>query len=280
MEQGGYISEYDARGGRQAGLRPLRRRPDAAGTGSTSSTSWTWSGRPSSACAARRRRRTASGTCWRPASRCGTRDASWTMRRQATMREAVIVSGVPHRRRQGAAGQAAHGAARRHGGGGDQGRVGAGRGLTGRGCGRRGHRLRLSRGRAGHERGPPRRAARRPAGAACRPDRQPLLLVGPAEPSPWRRSRSWPGWADVIIAGGAESMSMVPMTGNKFAPNPTWRRNTPSVYIGMGLTAENVARRVQGQPRGPGRLRLRSHQRAVGRPGRRASSRTRSCRWR
>lgn len=49
------------------------------------------------------------------------------------------------------------------------------------------------------------------------------------------------GQADVMIAGGAESMSMVPMTGNKFTPNPLFALDCPEVYTNMGLTAENVA---------------------------------------
>jgi acetyl-CoA acyltransferase len=49
------------------------------------------------------------------------------------------------------------------------------------------------------------------------------------------------GFGDCIIAGGTESMSMVPMAGNKFAPNPWMAKDYPGVYLGMGLTAENVA---------------------------------------
>lgn len=49
------------------------------------------------------------------------------------------------------------------------------------------------------------------------------------------------GMTDVIIAGGAESMSMVPMTGFKFAPNPTLAEENPDVYMSMGITAENVS---------------------------------------
>ena len=49
------------------------------------------------------------------------------------------------------------------------------------------------------------------------------------------------GQAEVIIAGGTESMSMVPMTGNKFAPNPFLAAEAPYDYTNMGLTAENVA---------------------------------------
>jgi acetyl-CoA acyltransferase len=49
------------------------------------------------------------------------------------------------------------------------------------------------------------------------------------------------GQAEVIIAGGTESMSMVPMTGNKFTPNPAFASDCPEVFTNMGLTAENVA---------------------------------------
>ena len=50
------------------------------------------------------------------------------------------------------------------------------------------------------------------------------------------------GFADVIIAGGAESMSLVPMTGNRYAPDPYLAEQYPAVYTSMGITAENVAR--------------------------------------
>jgi len=56
------------------------------------------------------------------------------------------------------------------------------------------------------------------------------------------------GFADAIIAGGAESMSMVPMAGHKLAPNPHIIDCYPDVYLNMGLTAENVARKY-GIPR-------------------------------
>ena len=51
------------------------------------------------------------------------------------------------------------------------------------------------------------------------------------------------GFGTCIIAGGVESMSMVPMTGNKFAPNPWLAENYPEVYVSMGQTAENVAQK-------------------------------------
>jgi acetyl-CoA acyltransferase len=49
------------------------------------------------------------------------------------------------------------------------------------------------------------------------------------------------GDIDVAIAGGAESMTMVPMTGYKFSPNPTIASEYPRYFTNMGLTAENVA---------------------------------------
>jgi acetyl-CoA acyltransferase len=49
------------------------------------------------------------------------------------------------------------------------------------------------------------------------------------------------GDADIIIAGGIETMSLVPMTGFRISPNPYLAANNPNVYLGMGLTAEHVA---------------------------------------
>jgi acetyl-CoA acyltransferase len=49
------------------------------------------------------------------------------------------------------------------------------------------------------------------------------------------------GDIDVAIAGGAESMTMVPMAGYKFSPNPYFAQDLPHYYTNMGLTAENVA---------------------------------------
>ncbi len=49
------------------------------------------------------------------------------------------------------------------------------------------------------------------------------------------------GQSDVVIAGGTESMSLVPMTGYNFDPIPDLAYECPQAYIGMGLTAENVA---------------------------------------
>jgi acetyl-CoA acyltransferase len=71
------------------------------------------------------------------------------------------------------------------------------------------------------------------------------------------------GMGDVIIAGGVESMSMVPMIGNKFVANPVLAEEYPGVYIGMGLTAENVARQYEISREEADAFALRSHQRAA-----------------
>jgi acetyl-CoA acyltransferase len=71
------------------------------------------------------------------------------------------------------------------------------------------------------------------------------------------------GMGDVIIAGGAESMSMVPMIGNKFTPNPHLASEYPGVYLGMGLTAENVAKQYGVSREDQDAFALRSHQRAA-----------------
>ncbi len=75
------------------------------------------------------------------------------------------------------------------------------------------------------------------------------------------------GWGDIIIAGGAESMSMVPMTGFHFAPNPWMALEYPGVYLGMGLTAENVAREYNVSREDQDKFSLRSHQRAIAAQG-------------
>ena len=71
------------------------------------------------------------------------------------------------------------------------------------------------------------------------------------------------GMGDVIVAGGAESMSAVPMGGHHFAPNPAMAEMSPDVYLGMGLTAENVAKRYEVSREDQDAFALRSHQRAI-----------------
>lgn len=70
------------------------------------------------------------------------------------------------------------------------------------------------------------------------------------------------GEADVMLAGGAESMSLVPMGGNKAAPSPYMMANQPEVYMSMGLTAENVATKYEISREQQDEFALRSHQRA------------------
>ncbi len=71
------------------------------------------------------------------------------------------------------------------------------------------------------------------------------------------------GMGDVIIAGGVESMSMVPMIGHKFMANPTLAQEHPGVYLGMGLTAENLARKYGISREDQDAFALRSHRRAA-----------------
>jgi acetyl-CoA acyltransferase len=71
------------------------------------------------------------------------------------------------------------------------------------------------------------------------------------------------GSADVVIAGGAESMSLVPMGGHTVAPNPTLVDSYPDVYLSTGLVAENHARESGISRDEQDAFALRSHQRAV-----------------
>ncbi len=71
------------------------------------------------------------------------------------------------------------------------------------------------------------------------------------------------GMADIIVAGGVESMSAVPMRGHRFEPDPYLVENNPEVYMGMGLTAENVAARYGVSREEQDAWALRSHQCAV-----------------
>lgn len=71
------------------------------------------------------------------------------------------------------------------------------------------------------------------------------------------------GQAEVIIAGGVESMSMVPMAGFKFAPNPFFAVEAPQFYTSMGLTAENVAAKYGISRAEQDAFSLRSHQKAL-----------------
>jgi acetyl-CoA acyltransferase len=71
------------------------------------------------------------------------------------------------------------------------------------------------------------------------------------------------GHADVILAGGTESMSLVPMGGNKISPNPWLMDHYPDSYLGMGLTAENLAKKYGITREEADRFSYQSHQKAL-----------------
>ena len=71
------------------------------------------------------------------------------------------------------------------------------------------------------------------------------------------------GSAQVIIAGGAESLSMIPMAGNKFSPNPWMVDHLPEIYMGMGLTAEQVRNKYAISREDADQFAYRSHQHAI-----------------
>ena len=71
------------------------------------------------------------------------------------------------------------------------------------------------------------------------------------------------GHAEIIIAGGTESMSLVPMGGNKISPNPALVDSYPDVYLTTGLVAENHARDHGISREEQDAFALRSHQRAA-----------------
>jgi acetyl-CoA acyltransferase len=71
------------------------------------------------------------------------------------------------------------------------------------------------------------------------------------------------GQADIMIAGGVESMSMVPMTGYRFNPNPHFAAESPEAFLNMGLTAENVAEKYGVSRQDQDEFALRSNLRAA-----------------
>jgi acetyl-CoA acyltransferase len=71
------------------------------------------------------------------------------------------------------------------------------------------------------------------------------------------------GANDVVIAGGVESMTMIPMTGNKLSASPEAMRRCPDVYTPMGITAENVAKRFSISRADQDAFSLRSQQKAA-----------------
>src|SRR3984893_3485600 len=71
------------------------------------------------------------------------------------------------------------------------------------------------------------------------------------------------GGAEIIVAGGTESMSMIPMGGHKISPNPWLVENYPDAYLSMGLTAERLAERFGITREAADEFSLRSHQKAL-----------------
>jgi acetyl-CoA acyltransferase len=71
------------------------------------------------------------------------------------------------------------------------------------------------------------------------------------------------GHAEVIVAGGVESMSLVPMGGNKISPNPWLMDHYPDAYLGMGLTAENVSKKYEITREQADEFSLASHKKAL-----------------
>ena len=71
------------------------------------------------------------------------------------------------------------------------------------------------------------------------------------------------GQIQTAIAGGAESMTMVPMAGYKFSPNPYFAQDLPHYYTNMGLTAENLAEKYGICREEQDEFSLRSHQKAA-----------------
>lgn len=71
------------------------------------------------------------------------------------------------------------------------------------------------------------------------------------------------GQAEIIVAGGVESMSHVPMTGFKWSPNPWLAEHKPELYMAMGHTAEQVAKRFHITREAQDAFAFRSHQRAA-----------------
>src|SRR6202451_606453 len=71
------------------------------------------------------------------------------------------------------------------------------------------------------------------------------------------------GQGDVAVAGGTESMSMVPMGGNKISPNPSLMDSYPDAYLGMGLTAENLSKKYGITREQADEFSFASHQKAL-----------------
>lgn len=102
--------------------------------------------------------------------------------------------------------------------------------------------------------GVPHTAAAMTINRFCSSGLQAIALAGRAVES---------GECDVVVAGGTESMSLVPMGGHKMAPNPTLMDTAPEAYLGMGLTAELLGKKYGIDREASDTFALASHQKAV-----------------
>src|ERR1700724_3662015 len=71
------------------------------------------------------------------------------------------------------------------------------------------------------------------------------------------------GGAEIIVAGGTQAMSMIPMGGHKISPNPWLVENYPDAYLSMGLTAERLSERFGITREAADEFSLRSHQKGL-----------------
>jgi acetyl-CoA acyltransferase len=71
------------------------------------------------------------------------------------------------------------------------------------------------------------------------------------------------GWGDCVVAGGTETMSMIPMGGHKIVPNPTLVDTWPDYFLNMGLTAENLARKYSISREEADQFSFKSHEKAI-----------------
>src|SRR5690242_4531080 len=71
------------------------------------------------------------------------------------------------------------------------------------------------------------------------------------------------GGAEIILAGGSESMSLIPRGGNKLAPNPWFVDHRPEIYMNMGLTAEQLQQKYSISREDQDAFSMRSHQNAL-----------------
>ena len=130
--------------------------------------------------------------------------------------------------------------------------------------------LRDAGGRAGPERRAHRQPARRRAGRGVGRHRSTASARRACRRSPSPPSASCAASRSAVVAGGTESMSLVPMGGNKVSPNPALVDSYPDVYLSTGPRGREPRARERHQPRGAGRVRAAQPSARAGRDRRRA----------